>query len=88
MIAKDYILNKLIIESLLKNGSVTIEEAEFYNRITGQIFNKIASELITENDINEYISASKLKNTQTKNIEETSTATTNEKQSIVAKLLK
>ena len=85
MMAKDYILNKLILESLLKNGSVSIEEAEFFNRITGQIFNKITSEMITENEIAQYFAMNQLTN-ETQNIEETTIA--DKKQSIAAKLLK
>jgi len=85
MMAKDYILNKLILESLLKNGSVSIEEAEFFNRITGQIFNKIASEMITENEITQYFGMNQSIN-ETQNIEETTIA--DKKQSIAAKLLK
>ena len=86
MIAKDYILNKLILESLLKNGSVSIEEAEFFNRLTGQVFNKIASEMITENDVNQYFGNVKINTKTTKNIEETTFAA--KEQSIAAKLLK
>ena len=80
MMVKDYILNKLILESLLKNGTVTIEEAEFYNRMTDQVVTKIAKELITENEI---IAAVQQRLPQAHNF-----SNTNTNNSIAAKLLK
>ena len=50
---KENMINNLIIENLLKNGKVTIEEAQFANELVSQIVDKsFASDL---NNLNESI---------------------------------
>jgi hypothetical protein len=46
--AHDKILDRLIIKHLTENGSVTIEEAEFYNRITKQILTESSHLFVPE----------------------------------------
>lgn len=46
--AHDKILNRMILKHLTENGSVSIEEAEFYNRITKQILTESSHLFVPE----------------------------------------
>jgi len=47
-VAHDKILNRMIIKHLTENGSVAIEEAEFFNRITKQILTESSHLFVPE----------------------------------------
>jgi len=79
MTIQDMLLSRLIVESLAKNGKVTLEEAQFYNRFTADVLTKIAETTIEEMSIATQATQNKTKN---KSIEESETT------SIVKKLLK
>jgi len=46
--ATDLTTNRLIIESLLKNGKVTIEEATFLNKLATEVIEEAAEEFIPD----------------------------------------
>ena len=79
MTIQDMLLSRLIVESLAKNGKVTLEEAQFYNRFTADVLTKIAETTIEEMGVAITATQNETKN---KSIEESETS------SIVKKLLK
>ena len=72
---QDTLVSRLIVESLAKNGVVTLEEAKFYTDFTREILSKIVEEVSAELDAS-------LKKEGTKEINESSTS------NIVKKLIK
>jgi hypothetical protein len=82
MTIQDMLLSRLIVESLAKNGKVTLEEAQFYNRFTADVLTKIAETTIEEMSVATAAAQATQNETKNKSIEESETS------SIVKKLLK
>jgi len=82
MTVQDMLLSRLIVESLAKNGKVTLEEAQFYNRFTADVLTKIAETTIEEMGVVTTATQATQNETKNKSIEESETS------SIVKKLLK
>jgi hypothetical protein len=54
MTIHDMIVSRLIVESLAKNGNVTLEEAKFFTDFSRKVLNKLVEETINElNELNE-----------------------------------
>ena len=70
----DMIVSRLMTESVIKNGVLTLEEAQFFNVLTKDILNKVA----------ELAEAEVLNGAKMTNIEESSTSSA----TIAKKLLK
>ncbi len=52
----NWMADKLILESLAKNGKLTIEEAEFYDALVRRVITEAAEEFVPEKlDIDQYI---------------------------------
>jgi len=48
MTIHDMMVSRLIVESLAKNGKVTLEEAKFYTDFSRNVLNKIIEETVSE----------------------------------------
>jgi len=72
---QDTLVSRLIVESLAKNGTVTLEEAKFYTDFTKAVLNKVIEEVSAELEETAQIS-------RTEEINESSTS------NIVRKLIK
>jgi len=44
MTLHDKLISRLIVESIARNGAVTLEEAKFFNDFSGRILSKIVEE--------------------------------------------
>ena len=74
----DMIVSRLMTESVIKNGVLTLEEAQFFNVLTKDILNKVA----------ELAEAEVLNGAKMTNIEENSGSASLDSATIAKKLLK